>query len=261
MYEVLLLELTKSVVNKDKEREKKIVKILKDNFNGILKRELDIYKEVYEDTQELSSEEMKDLIREASQMHFKFINKISEEELESKKSALIKEVNYNLGQDIYQTFLPNYKELATIHQIFYNDNAKSKMFLQKQLVESREVAKQGFSDEPMDNVDLLEYKFFSEAFNEEYGEDLLDEQKEILHKYVMSIDNKNVEFKVYLNNVAGNIKNKLQESKETLKDETTKSNLDQVIKMVEDFKVSSDEEAMLEIILKCQSLVHEIENQ
>ena len=52
VYEALVRELTKSIIKKKKDRQKKVLSIIKESFspNSVLAKELEIYKALYETT-------------------------------------------------------------------------------------------------------------------------------------------------------------------------------------------------------------------
>ena len=76
------------------------------------------------------------------------------------QSELIKKINTTLSKGVFSNFMPNYKDLATIGQIF-NDSTpiKSRVLLENKLVEKLS------SEEPatkreMQPVDNIVYKTF-----------------------------------------------------------------------------------------------------
>ena len=61
----------------------------------------------------------------------------------------------------------------------------------------------------MPHVDKLVFKTVIENFNKKYGDELLTEQKELLNKYIVSSLGSGVEFKVYMNEEIGRLKDEI----------------------------------------------------
>ena len=118
LYEVLVRELTKSVVRKDAERKNKILSILKEHFSKgtLLYKELQFYKDV------ASSSGLKKDYAEKFVNYLKMEHeKIDRQKLFEEKNAIISKINKALSKSIYSNFVPNYKDLATISQLFDED--------------------------------------------------------------------------------------------------------------------------------------------
>ena len=115
LYETLVRELTISVVNKDVVRKRKIVSIMKEFFrrDTTLGLELELYRTLYEttDVNEMTAEK---LLLEVKRVY----SALNQEEAFEQQSQLIGTINRELGKDTFTTFVPNYKDLATIAQIF-----------------------------------------------------------------------------------------------------------------------------------------------
>ena len=110
LYETLMRELTKSVLNKDISRRKEILSIIKEHFNKntFLGKELECYRSLSE-TNDMEPYTAEKLICEIRNVHA-YLN---EKKLDLEKSALIKKINKDLGKDVFTNFIPNYKNLAT----------------------------------------------------------------------------------------------------------------------------------------------------
>tara|TARA_Y100001963_G_C6476784_1_gene307072 strand:- start:167 stop:553 length:387 start_codon:yes stop_codon:yes gene_type:complete len=61
----------------------------------------------------------------------------------------------------------------------------------------------------MPHIDKLVFKTVIESFNKKYNGQLLEEQKELLNKYIVSFGENAVEFKVYVNEELGRLKNEV----------------------------------------------------
>ena len=77
LYEALVLEMTKSIINKDNKRRDIFIDILKENFNSdsILQEELDAYRSVLE-TKGVKKEWATSILREAQKHTLPFLIRI-----------------------------------------------------------------------------------------------------------------------------------------------------------------------------------------
>ena len=99
--------------------------------NSVLKEELELYKSLYENCT-LAKDECEKVLKEAKlQRRFMDSKLIFDEQ-----TQLINEINKELSSSIYNNFIPNYKTLASITQIFSGKlNPKSSILLEKEMVE------------------------------------------------------------------------------------------------------------------------------
>ena len=133
LFEALIKEMAKSVVENNQERQIKIARIIKRHFQkrGILYKDLQTYKTLMN-------------LREAEETFAKRIlsevrrdrDRLDRGKVFVEQSKLIKKINIELGQEIYSNFVPNYKAMATIAQLF-SDNIPSeeKILLEDRIVE------------------------------------------------------------------------------------------------------------------------------
>ena len=150
---------------------------------------------------------------------------------------------------VFNNFVPQYKDIATIYQIFNrSSSAKQQVILENQIVDTLTKQKKQTTNESK-QVDSLVVRTFFKKFNEKYNKALLSEQKDVL-KHFITDSGDNVEFKLYLNEEIGRIKNELNES--TIAE---KKNL---LKVVDSFKRHEINYNLVEKVIKLQQLVHEI---
>ena len=175
VYEALIKEATDAIVKNDIERKDKIVKIVKQYFEPFseLKKDLDCYRSLYEtrNTEKETSEKIMKEVKLSKRL-------IDPEGLFKQQTNLIKDINKDLGPDTFNNFVPNYKTLANIFQMFNGSTPKQQIMLETQMIEfmTSDVQKQ----EDMVPIDNIVYNSFVKKFNEKYGDDLLKEQKELL---------------------------------------------------------------------------------
>jgi hypothetical protein len=260
LYECLLREGTKAAFDKNLEKAKIIKNIILEHFNKNTEvfKELELYNSLKENSVE---EEIAEKYLQEIKSRYEKINKNS---LFNEQTILINKINKSLGTSFYNNFVPNYKDLATIFQIF-NDSTppKEKILLERTVLEKIKISDTIKKTNILEHSDNLLFKTFSKKFNEKYTS-LLNEQKVLLSKYVNSFNNNGLDFKIYLNEEVERLKIQLNEM---LKTEEIKTDLSmtkktqETINFLEDFKtIKSLNQEVLQKILKIQQLVHEVNN-
>lgn len=259
LYESLTKELTRAIVNKDSNTKQSIIDICKTFFkaDSILQKELQLYSVLHESTN-LDGKFAERLVQEVVRLH----SELDQEEVYDEQTKLINTINKQLGPNVFNNFLPDYKNLATIYQIFNKSTPiKERVLLEQTLVEALVANKvEEVPNKNMQSVDSIVYSSFAKKFNDKYSNNLLKEQKELLSHYVMSGTDEGVSLKVYLNEEIGRLKNKIGELLKTeefvankfLTDKTTK-----LVEKIEEFKKRPVDHQMLTDVLKIQSFVNE----
>ena len=261
LYEALVREMTKAVVSKDKERKNKIVNILKESFssNKILGKELRLYQTLLEsrDLNSVTAEKLLYKIREAH-------SNLNAEEIYDAQSSVINKINKEIGSDVYNNFVPNYKSIATVSQLFgVNSTAvgiKRGVILEQQVIETMTSGTVSEDLTEMKPIDNIVFKTFTNKFNEVYADGLLAEQKELLNRYILSFSS-DTDIKTYLNEELGRLYTVLQnalKTEEIRSDESMTESTNSVIDMINNFKTQPIDKSLVEKVLKIQNLVHEI---
>jgi len=256
IYEALVKEATAAVLKGDHERRHKVVSLLKKYFNrsSILSKDLDCYRSLYE-TKGMTENDSKRLIEE-SKLDKRLIDP---QGLFDLQSQMIDEINKEIDSDIFNNFVPNYKTLATIDQLFsVKTTPKTKIMLENELIvfmtESQETIKEN-------HIDGVVINSFVNKFNNKYGNNLLEEQKELLTHYISSFTDNSLELKIYLNNELERLKQKLQEARsveEIQQDKEMTEKLENVIKKLDSFASSEINDEVLLTVLQTQDLTKEI---
>ena len=260
VYEALIRELTKSVVKNNKHKQNKIVSIMKEHFaNGTeLSKELDVYKSIYE-TKSIQKGTAEKIVTEAKQKY----SGLNKGTIFKEQSALINKINKTLSKNIFNNFVPNYKSIATVYSIFQDAlPIKDRVLLEENIVEqmSASVETKQEGQQPMDTII---YSTFVNKFNQEYSEKLNESQKELLTKYISSFSDNGIEMKYYLNEEIGSLKQKLKLCKNTpeiSEDSSLKGKIDKVYSILESYKEKEIDTDLIELVLKTQELVEEIQN-
>jgi len=172
-------------------------------------------------------------------------------------------MNKNLPKEVFDTFVPNYKNLATVYQIFNGEVAPAKRILLEDVVlESMTWKPSGNKDEKI-QVDNLVIKNFIKKFNQKYVAKLGESQSKLLQNYILSFSDNGVGLKAFLNEEIGRLKNILSSSlkmEELKQDNDMLSKTRKVLTILEDFKSKKINKDSLMKVLKIQDLVREIKS-
>ena len=260
LFEALVKELTKSIVKNDLQTKEKIISLIKENFkkDSILAKELKIYKSLLE-SKNLSNRVAEKLIYEARREY----KSLDREVVFEAQSKLINQINKTLSRNIFSNFVPQYKNIATIYQLFSEEDGPKKRVLLEEKVIQQLSAPTEVLKEKIIPTDKLVLSTFTKNFNSIYSKNLQEDQRELLNKYITSFSDNGIEFKIFLNEEVGRLKNEMTQS---LRSESVKGNplilekTQKVIQTIEEFKNTEITSSMIQKIMKIQSLVKEIQN-
>lgn len=252
LYEALVRELTKSVVAKDDKRKDAVMAVMKEFFNNnsVLKQDLNLYKEIVE---------TRGTTKDAAEKIIGYVRKERErlniEKLFEEQTKLINKIHNNLSEDIFSNFIPNYKALASVYQMFSpNTKIKNKVLMENVVVQYMSSLPQKMNEEK--RIDNATMRIFSSKFNNHY-DSLLEEQRVLLSKYITSFKDNGLELKMYLNDELGRIKESIDNA--SFEGEL-KSKIEKVSSIIDSFKGELINEDMLKQIMKMQQLVREIKS-
>lgn len=258
IFEALSHEMTKAIVSKDDNKKREVVSIVKEHFKKgtQLRKELDLFQSLQESS-ESEREVATRIVQEARHQH----SNINKESLFLEQTALINSINKRLSKNVFSNFVGNYKHLATISQMFSDDvSVKDRVLLEDTVVST--ITEESKVD-TMKSVDEVVYRTFVEKFNEEYSSVLPEQQKELLSKYVTSISDNGVEFKMYLNEEVGRLKNKVEEalqSQEISSDKEMTESTTKVAGLLSEMKEKPIDEELIRQVMNVQSFVMEVES-
>jgi hypothetical protein len=263
LYEVLVRQLTKTIINKQEEQKQKILAILKEHFkkNTLIAREIDCYKNVLKEFNSINSQDIANKFLQEIKKDYDSINK---EQLFLEQSKLIKKINFNVDSSVYLNYVPNYKNLATIYQLFNSKKlpAKSRIILEENLVQELIKKDKNTINESLEPINKLALKRFVENFNTHYSNNLLLEQQKLLERYILSSFD-NIELKLYLNEEIGRLKNVLTNSfslEEIKNDKEMEDKTKQVLNLLEEMNKREIDLEMIGKVLEIQQLSKEIES-
>jgi hypothetical protein len=251
--------LTHSIVKENEEKRNTILSLLKEHFKRgtLLQKELECYREVL-DMKSISSPIMAEkILMEIKQKH----NSIDKTNLFNEQSKIIKKINTSFRPSIYAHFVPNYRDLATIYQIFNSSKLpiQTRIILEESLIKSILSKKQEKKNEEQSTSKLV-YNKFIEKFNSHYSRDLLKEQQQLMKKYILSSFN-DIDFKIYLNEEIQRLKSVVESSlsmNEVSSDKEMTTKMNEVIQILEGYKEKQVDTDMIQEILKIQNLAQEI---
>jgi len=257
VFEALVREATVAIIKENHEVKNKAIAIIKKHFvpGSLLYKDLQNYRSLYEN-QNLHREIAEKIIKEAKLAH----RVMDPHGLFVSQSDLIADVNKELTPEVFNNFVPNYKTLASIAQMFSDKSSpKSAVILENNIINNM-ILPENKQDtlEPIDNLVL---KSFVDKFNEKYQTELLENQKNLLNHYITSFVDNGLGLKMFLNSEIARLKEELTNSLDTkvIKEDTDlveKTN--QVLEKLSSFQDKGINESAVLTILKTQQLAQEI---
>ena len=257
LYEALIQELTKAVFEKNVEKQQAVLSMVKESFskNTLMYKELKLYESLIKtkNVDELTAEK---IINETKKQH----SSIDQKELIEEQNSLSRKISKQLSSSVFSNFVPNYKDLASVFQIFNNGvSIKSKVLLENEV--AKNMSSKKIEENKMVPIDNIVFKSFTKRFNEEYGDKLIKEQKELLNRYITSFGANELELNVYLNEEIGRLKSELKESfssEEFTNDNQMLANAKKVLNTLDSYQEQKPNKKMIEEIVKIQGLVQEL---
>ena len=257
VFEALVREATVAIIKEDHAVKDKALALIKKHFapGSLLYKDLQNYRSLYE-KQNLPRSTAEKIVKEARlagrllDVHGLFVS----------QSDLIADVNQELTPAVFNNFVPNYKTLASIAQMFSDKSSpKNAVILENNIIENMtlEQDKQAIL-EPIDNLVLTS---FVTKFNDKYQEDLLENQKTLLNHYITSFADNGLSLKTFLNTEIGRLKETLStslKSKVVKDDEDLSTKTNEVIAKLNTFHLQGIDEKVVLTVLKTQELVQEI---
>ena len=259
VFESLMREATVAILKGDDKRKNIVLEIVKRHFkpDSELKKHFQCYKSLYEN-QDLDIHTSEKILREAKMAS----RLIDPQGLFRQQSALIGDINQELSPSVFGNFVPNYKTLATIDQIFSDRTSpKNRVMLEGVIVGN--MVKRGAVDSEDAIIDDLTVRFFTDKFNEKYTDTLAEEQKQLLSYYITSFTDNAVGLKSFLNEEIGRLKDSLVSSANSSIFETDNEmsrKASRIVEKLNSFKKTEINDSVLLTILKTQELVKELDN-
>jgi hypothetical protein len=257
VFEALVREATVAIIKENHEVKNKALAIIKKHFKpgSVLYKDLQNYQSLYEN-QNLNKEIAEKILKEA-----KLASRLLDTEgLFVSQSDLIDDVNKELSPQVFNNFVPNYKSLASIAQMFSQKmSPKNSVILENNIIKNMTLAQD--KREVMQPLDNIVVNSFVKKFNEKYNNNLLEDQKTLLNHYITSFTDNGLGLKTFLNNEISRLKTTLEESLTTeiiQEDEELTLKTNQVIEKLTNFHKTGITEDVVLTVLRTQQLVEEI---
>jgi hypothetical protein len=257
LFEALVKELTKAVVYGKKQEQRVISSIIKEHFNksSILEKELKLYKQLCE-TKEFPREHAEKLVNRIKDEY----EKLDEQEIFNEQSKLIAKINKTVGVQVYDNFVPNYKTLATVSQIFNRSVPQTQKIILEQEMVGALTSKLIVEKKELEPIDKITFKVAIDKFNKHYNERILPEQKELLSRFINFSDD-DVELKIYLSEELSRIKDEIKKikSNDIIKESyDLKDQVEELRIMVEEIKFDKVTADVVEKVLKIYEFLNEV---
>jgi hypothetical protein len=255
LFEALIRSIALARIQKKTEQAQSISNILREHFSpsSVLGKELRLYNFLSE--QKASDRTMAIRLVEKALEEYSFL---SAKQIFEQQTDLLKEIKNN-SVNIDSVFVPNYKNLATLYQLFHKLGTPEQRILLEDVVSSRLLKDR--DEEKLEPISNLTLKLFLEKFNVAYRDNLLTEQKALLEKFILSFDEGGfIELKQFLNEEIGRLK---EGCANLLKEETVKKDADlqdrakKIQTLLEDFQKQELTINDITKIMKIQQLVRE----
>ena len=185
-------------------------------------------------------------------------SRLNEADLFGAQSCLISAINKGLGKDVWGNFVPNFKSLASISAIFNTKTAvKKKVLFEQAIVDRMSEKATCVMETTLKTIDSLTYNSFIKKFNSKYG-NLIQEQKDLLNRYITSFADDGFELRLYLNEELQRLKDILGPAATTELSPFLSARVTEVIEYLKEFQKREFTEADLNKVLKTQELVQEL---
>ena len=255
LYECLIRELTKAIIKEDKAKQSEIKRILKEFFHkgSPLSKELNLYKSLME-TKESKLDYSRRLMVETK----KDYDNLDRKAIFNEQTNLINRINKSISPNVFNNFIPNYKDMATIGMFFQDTElgAKSRILLEDKMAEFLGRKEAVLTE--MKHLDNLEFKMFVNRFNDTYQNSLLAEQKSLLTNFITSFSDNGLGLKSYLNEEIGRLKNAVDSEIVETSNSALKENFKKVRAKLDSYAKVPLNQQIVEEIFYIQDLLAEV---
>ena len=255
LYEALVRELTKAALKDNIERVTVITRLVKEHFKkgSHLYKDLYLYRTLLE-TRDMTEPHLADRLIQESKFSYAMVDR---KLAFNAQTRLIAVINKELGSSVYNNFVPNYRDLGTIHNVLQGvEDAKSRVLVENDLVKRLCGAKLLIEKKKYKPIDALVYRQFVKTFNDEYGTILSEGQKKVVSQFVTSFADDGIEFKMYISERLTDLKSALESYK--TENPVIAEGIENITKKFNNFENLELNEELLLDTLKLQSLVEEL---
>jgi hypothetical protein len=148
--------------------------------------------------------------------------------------------------------------LASISAIFNTKTAvKKKVLFEQAIVDRMSTSPMELASTELKPIDSLAYNSFIQKFNKRYGT-LIQEQKDLLSRYITSFADDGFELRLYLNEELSRLKASLDKAAKSTLEPLISQRVGEVTEYLEGFRKREFTDADLNKVLKTQELVQEL---
>lgn len=262
IYEVLTREVARASLSGNAKKKDAGMYALKTFFarDTNANKMLELYSVLME-TSGVTGEYAKRVLSEVYKVYADFVDT---DRLEQEQNDILEYIGQGFDKkQMFMSFVPNYRRLATIGQLFdKNLPVQKRLFLEDKLVDFM-TRKPETPQEELEPIDEVTLRVFLGKFNQQYAESLIPEQKKLILKYISSAADKGDEMKVYLISEVSRLERELDKAigvDDVKSDETMVSGIKEVRSLLQQAKSQPVDDDMLSNIMKLQKLVHEVKN-
>ena len=254
IYEMMVNELTKAIINKNQESKNKISTMFKKYFSKgtVLHKENSIYSSLTE-SRDLGNEIFKEVLETAKKQY----NLLDKKSIFNQQTRLISEVNKSLGKDFWSNYVKDYQWTATLNQVLKQDNPpNNQVLLEHKLVDIKKPVESKTASFP--KIDNLAIKSFVQKFNSTYKQTLTESQRTILNKFILSSHDNGLELKTCIYEELEDIRQQLQEAQSNTKDDSVKNKINKVVQKTQSYQDSKVDQKIIFEVFQMRSLVEEL---
>ena len=254
IYEMLVKELTKSIITEQVAKKSSISVLLKKYFgkNTVLGKENTIYKSLFE-SRDLDSLTLKEVLKNAKEQY----EKLDKKSIFNAQTRLISEINALVGKDFWNNFVKDYQWVATTSQVLMQSAPpKKQVMLERKLVE---LAGSEHSQRSFPKINKLTVNNFVKKFNETYKGTLSESQQHLLNKFILSAGDDGLELKATVYEEIEGLRSSLSEAATQTKEKNMAENINKVLNKLDAYRGDKITKKIIFEVLQMQTLVAELE--
>ena len=253
IYEMLVREITRAMMNENKIKQGQITKMFKKYFhkNAILGREYAIYKSL-NDSRDMTPDVFSKIMIEAKKQYLN----INKKTVFTEQTKLISEINKLIGHSFWKNFVRDYQWTATLQQTIAQDNTpKRQVMLESKIME---IFPSSMKNRKFPKVDNLAISTFIERFNNTYKATLTESQSLLINKFILAAADEGLEFRACLYEEIEAAKGDLLTTAGKIKNKKLVEKIQHVVKKLDSYKEKKINENTLLEVLNIQKLVKEL---
>tara|TARA_R110002020_G_scaffold216994_8_gene424825 strand:+ start:294 stop:1100 length:807 start_codon:yes stop_codon:yes gene_type:complete len=254
IYEMLVKELTKSIISEQIEKKNSISVLFKKHFskNTVLGRENTIYKSLSE-SRDLDPSTFKEVLRNAKNQY----EKLDKKNIFNAQTRLISEINALVGKDFWNNFVKDYQWVATSSQVLMQSvPPKKQVMLEHKLTE---LADAKALQKSFPKINKLTVNNFVKKFNETYKGTLTESQQHLLNKFILSAGDDGLELKATVYEEIEDLRADLRMASSRIQEKNVVENINKVLNKLDAYKGDKITKKVIFEVLQMQTLASELE--